>query len=76
MIKSPSDLGFDGSMFELPKLNIKACIVKSEADEGCLFPELAETLTERREARKKSLDKRVDVAKKIALEKRKLFNMV
>ena len=69
MIKSPSDLGFDGSMFELPKLNIKACIVKSEADEGCLFPELAETLTERREARKKSLDKRVDVAKKIALKK-------
>lgn len=66
MIKSPADLGFDGSKFVLPKLTIKACIVKSDPGEESLFVEYAETLSERREARKESLYKRVEIAKKIA----------
>lgn len=56
MIKSPADFGFDGSKFELPKLNIINEIVESpNLDENRLFVVPAETLTERRIARKSSL---------------------
>lgn len=69
MIKSPSDIGFDGEKFILPKLNIKTSILKSEPNEDSLFVEYAETLQERREARKNSLEERVKMAKDIALKK-------
>lgn len=66
MIKNPSDIGFDGSMFNLPNLNITEVIIESKPTEECLFVEYAETLTERREARKESIDQRVEKAKQIA----------
>lgn len=69
MIKTPADLGFDGSDFILPKLNVKAIVMKSTTQEGCLFVEYAETLTERREARKSSIEERVRMAAKIASDK-------
>lgn len=69
MIKSPADLGFDGKRFILPKLNVKAHVLKSNPSEGSLFVEYAETLSERREARKQSLDQRVELAKNIAQTK-------
>lgn len=69
MIKSPSDLGYDGEKFVLPKLHVKANILKSKPDAESLFVEYAETLQERREARKHSLDERVAMAKKIAQTK-------
>lgn len=69
MIKSPSDIGFDGKKFILPKLNIKTSILKSEPNDDSLFVEYAETLQERREARKNSLEERVNMAKDIALSK-------
>lgn len=60
MIKSPADFGFDGSQFELPKLNIINEIVESpHTDENRLFVVPRETLTERRTARKDSLSNRV-----------------
>ena len=69
MIKSPADLGYDGEKFVLPKLHVKANILKSEPDAESLFVEYAETLQERREARKQSLDERVEMAKNIARTK-------
>lgn len=66
MIKTPSDLGYDGSKFILPKLNIITEIIESEAETGSLFVEYADTLSERREARKESLDERVSKATQIA----------
>lgn len=58
-INHPKDLGFDDKGYDLPGLEITPIILKSKADIGSLFPERAETLTERREARKLSLDDRV-----------------
>jgi hypothetical protein len=69
MIKSPADFGFDGSKFELPPLNIINEIVESPNTDGDhLFVMPAETLTERRMARKNSLENRADRALKIIEE--------
>lgn len=64
-IKRPADLGYPMDGYDLPPLNIKEIVLESEADTGFLFPVLAETLTERREARKLSLDDRVEKAVEI-----------
>lgn len=69
MIDSPSNLGFDGSAFDLPELNINVVKLKSEADEEHLIPILAETMTERRQARKDSMSDRISATKKIAERK-------
>lgn len=64
-IKRPTDLGFQMSGYDLPPLNIQEIVLPSKAGTGYLLPELAETLTERREARKESLAERVEKAKEI-----------
>lgn len=66
MVKSPADLGFDDARYQLPALNIKNIVVESEAPENSLFVTPAETLQERRQARKDSLVKRVNKAAEIA----------
>lgn len=66
MIKTPSDLGYDGSKFVLPNLNIMTEIIENEAEIGSLFVEYADTLSERREARKQSLAGRVSKVAQIA----------
>lgn len=58
VIRSPADLGFDGSKYELPKLNMFEHVVKSEATTN-LFPDIATGLLERNKARKESTDDRV-----------------
>lgn len=67
-LRKPSDLGFsddhdeDGRWrpFELPKLNLHQVTVEhSFQPEGLLFPVEAETLSERRDARRETIDKRV-----------------
>ncbi len=68
---SPADLGYDGSGYDLPPLTVNEIQVESnnkESDDGqiMLFAEVAESLTERREARKSSLEKRAQRAKEIA----------
>ena len=68
---SPADLGYDGSGYDLPPLTVNEIQVESsnkESDDGqmMLFAEVAESLTERREARKSSLEKRAEKAKEIA----------
>ena len=70
MIDNPYNLGFDGSKFNLPRLHIETHIIQSDPEEGSLLPGIAETLTERRQARKKSAPQRVQMTKDIALSKR------
>lgn len=60
MIRRPSDLGFDDSSYNLPPLQIHEHLVGYEMPlNGMLFAVEAQTLSERREARKASLHDRV-----------------
>jgi hypothetical protein len=62
IIHEPSDLGYKNDGFDLPELKIINHIIESkEIMPGCLFPKMAETLTERRLARRKAIS---DKAKK------------
>lgn len=62
-VRKPSDLGYDDTAYKLPPLNIHDHIVDADeekiADNGMLFALEASTLSERREAKKASLDNRV-----------------
>lgn len=60
VIKKPSDLGFSDKGFNLPKLNVNVEFVESENTGDTLFAMTANTLEERRSARKESIIKRVD----------------
>ena len=61
MIRSPADLGFDDSAYQLPPINLKQITVDSDAvpEFGNLFALEAQTLTERRQARRESMQYRV-----------------
>jgi hypothetical protein len=60
MVRKPSDLGHDDTAYNLPPLVVHEHIVASSThDGGTLFPMEAQTLSERRNARKASLDARV-----------------
>jgi DNA modification methylase len=61
-IRNPKDLGFDGSRYELPGLKMHDHIVESlEPLDGQLFAGIAQTLTERRDAKRKSMTERVQI---------------
>jgi hypothetical protein len=57
-IRSPDDLGFDGSSYELPPMNMVSHVVESTATFG-LFADVAAGLLERNHARRESIDDRV-----------------
>ena len=60
MIRKPSTLGFDDGAYNLPPLHLHEHHVSFEMPmNGMLFATEAQTLSERREARRKSLDDRV-----------------
>lgn len=59
MMVNPADLGYDGSQFILPKLNITQQEVKTEVTTDSLFAVEAKTLQERQQARRDSLKERV-----------------
>lgn len=59
VIRSPSDLGFDGSDYILPTLNMYDHVVKSAPTDG-LFADIACGLMDRNKARKESIDDRVE----------------
>ena len=62
-IRNPADLGFDGSRYVLPGLKMHEHIIESpEALPGQLFSGIAQTLTERRDAKRGSLQERVAAA--------------
>lgn len=65
VIRSPEDLGFDGSRHELPPVEYHSHVIETEVD-GALFVEPALGLQERNKARKESVDKRVRKAADIA----------
>lgn len=63
LVRKPSDLGFDDSRYDLPPLHVHQHITKSTGHDqsatGMLFALEANTLSERREARRDSLEGRV-----------------
>lgn len=59
MIQKPSDMGYEDKGFNLPALKINQVMVNSEAGQGRLIADTAKTLNERREARRDSLQDRV-----------------
>lgn len=60
LVRKPSDLGFDDSAYLLPPLNVHEHHVETEmASPGMLFAVEAQTLSERRGARKASVGARV-----------------
>ena len=64
-IRNPSELGFDGKKFILPELRIHKHIIDAgKPMEGFLIPMEASDLSERRNARKSTIDDRVLEAKK------------
>lgn len=66
MISSPKDIGFEEDGYNLPNLNLNTIVVNSKKEDNCLFGvKLAETLQERRDARKLSLTDRVNKTKEI-----------
>ena len=70
MIQSPADLSHDDSAYRLPALNVHEHTIKSgHAKAGELFAIEAQTLSERRDARRASLDERVAAcARKVSAE--------
>lgn len=60
LVRRPSDLGFDDSAYELPPLHLHEHSVETDLPtNGMLFASEAQTLSERRGARRMSLDDRV-----------------
>jgi superfamily II DNA or RNA helicase len=60
MVRKPSDLGYDDTAYNLPPLTVKEHLVETEASTaGMLFALEAQTLSERRDARKASMADRV-----------------
>jgi len=59
---SPADLGYEIKGYDLPELNIRTILTESKVEEYELLVRVAETLQERREARKESMDDRTDKA--------------
>ncbi len=63
LVRKPSDLGFDDSRYDLPALRVSQHITKSTGHDaaatGMLFALEANTLSERRQARRDSLEGRV-----------------
>jgi DNA modification methylase len=65
-MRKPSDLGYPDDGFNLPRLKIENVQVEGHVMEGELFQLEAQSLLERRQARKNSLGDRVSAAAEIA----------
>lgn len=60
MVRSPEDLGHDGSQYKLPPLKVHEHVVEAnQSTDGQLFLMEAQTLSERRDARRASMNERV-----------------
>jgi hypothetical protein len=67
VLTKPSDLGYEDNGFNLPPLNINEVVIeRSLPMDGFLFPMVAETLMERRQARRDSKSERVEKCAEIA----------
>jgi superfamily II DNA or RNA helicase len=66
MLSKPSELGYDDNGFILPQLNIIEHVIEfGKPLEGCLFAQKAETLQERRQARRESINEKIAKIKEI-----------
>ena len=63
---NPNELGYEIDGYDLPKLHINTIFTKSKVCDYELFVKAAETLQERREARKESMEDRTDRASALA----------
>jgi hypothetical protein len=73
MITKPCDLGYDDADFVLPELRVHPVVVEADhvaaqADMGTLFALPAQTMQDRRGARKASISERVEAAAAIVAE--------
>lgn len=59
---NPNELGYMIDGYNLPKLNVKTILIESKVKDYELIARPAETLSERREARKESMSDRTDKA--------------
>lgn len=64
-VRNPSDLGYSSEGYKLPELNLIEHITESKPKEYELFARYAETLSERREARKESMTDRVELSRSL-----------
>ena len=64
-VRNPADLGYSAEGYDLPKLNLIEHIIKSEPKEYEIVVWRAETLSERREARKESMSDRIEKAREL-----------
>lgn len=58
VLRNPSDIGFDGSRYDLPPLEYFEHVIETETLGGELFARPAMTMTERRQAQRQSIDDR------------------
>lgn len=58
VLRNPSDLGFDGSRYELPPLEYFEHVIQVDVDDGDLFGRPAMGLAERRKAQRDSIEAR------------------
>ena len=66
MIRKPSDIGYKDNDFILPEIEVHEHIIKiNKKFDGYLFVQIAQTLQERQQARKQSIDERVKKAGEI-----------
>lgn len=59
---NPNELDYEIDGYDLPKLRIEKILTKSKVNDYEMFVKVAETLQERREARKESMEDRTDKA--------------
>ncbi|MEB3211188.1 MAG: SNF2-related protein, partial [Leptolyngbyaceae bacterium] len=66
MVRSPADLGYDDSLYQLPQLRVHQHTVETELGLNQIFAMEAQTLMERRQARKNSMMDRVKACANVA----------
>lgn len=75
LIRKPSDLGYDDAGYALPALSVTQHAIPADPEQvkasGLLFAEPAKSLTERRAARKGTVDERVRLCAELVLKERK-----
>lgn len=64
-VRNPADLGYSSEGYKLPELNLIEHITEVKPKEYELFAKYAETLSERREARKESMTDRVELSREL-----------
>lgn len=68
VLRTPADIGHDATGYALPPLTVHEHVVGSPAQAGRLVAVPAETLTEQRDARRKTMAERVAAVAKLANE--------